>query len=457
MTSGWAQTTVPLRSQSREPDFSAFSMTKPARVVTTLPNGCTNGEVVALSSGAAGLYLCVSGSWSAVVAHGHSLADLSGIVGKQGNGNLLQTFSGGLAPAGYCVEFDEYGGLRSSGGPCASTGSPNASATFTNQTSVAVVHSQGTQDVVVDCYDTAHEWFLPNRIAALDASTVVAYFSTAQSGSCVVNTGMGGGGGGGGGAVASVFGRTGVVVGAEGDYDFSKISGKAGLSQGGTNQTAWTAGRCVQVASDGSKLESAGSGCGGAGGVTSVFGRTGSVTAQTGDYLFSQIGGLASVAQGGTGGGTASAARQNLLPPYVSNGGRCLALNAAGTDTEWVECAGGGTGGQVSGTGLLGTGSSGDPFRVNPATVPTYFSASGSLSFSSFGGTGACEEQSLALAGAVVGDVVRFSLPNTLPAGIVVGAQYVSAVGQATLRLCRLGGTGTISGAAFTAQILRSF
>lgn len=62
-------------------------------------------------------------------------------------------------------------------------------------------------------------------------------------------------------------------------------SGTFGLSRGGTNQTSWTASRCVQVSSDGTKLESAGGACGvGSGAVASVFGRTGDVLAELGDY-----------------------------------------------------------------------------------------------------------------------------------------------------------------------------
>jgi len=43
-------------------------------------------------------------------------------------------------------------------------------------------------------------------------------------------------------------------------------SGALALSRGGTNQSAWTGGRCVQVSGDGLKLESAGSSCGSGGG-----------------------------------------------------------------------------------------------------------------------------------------------------------------------------------------------
>ena len=38
-------------------------------------------------------------------------------------------------------------------------------------------------------------------------------------------------------------------------------SGTLGLARGGTNQTSWTAGRCVQVSADGTKLESASEAC----------------------------------------------------------------------------------------------------------------------------------------------------------------------------------------------------
>ena len=46
--------------------------------------------------------------------------------------------------------------------------------------------------------------------------------------------------------------------------------------------------------------------------ITSIFGRSGTVTAQDGDYAFSQVSGIASLLQGETGASTASAARANL-------------------------------------------------------------------------------------------------------------------------------------------------
>lgn len=46
----------------------------------------------------------------------------------------------------------------------------------------------------------------------------------------------------GGGAVSSVFGRTGAVVAAKGDYGFSLVSGIAAETQGGTGQSAYAVG-----------------------------------------------------------------------------------------------------------------------------------------------------------------------------------------------------------------------
>lgn len=67
------------------------------------------------------------------------------------------------------------------------------------------------------------------------------------------------------------------------------------------------------------------------------------------------------VADGGTGASTAAGARTNLLPSYVGNATKVLAVNSGGTDVEWVAAAtGSGTVTSVSmttPTGLTVTGS----------------------------------------------------------------------------------------------------
>lgn len=97
-------------------------------------------------------------------------------------------------------------------------------------------------------------------------------------------------GGGGGGAVSSVFGRTGAVTAQTGDYSVAMVTGAApilspvftGLPEAptaapGTNTTQLATTAFVTAA------------VGGGGAVSSVFTRTGAVTAQNGDYTASQI------------------------------------------------------------------------------------------------------------------------------------------------------------------------
>lgn len=88
----------------------------------------------------------------------------------------------------------------------------------------------------------------------------------------------------GGGSVSSVFGRTGTVVAQAGDYDDSEVSAAASA----TNYTP--TGPTVEghLAGIDTALGSGG------GAVSSVFGRTGAVVAQSGDYDDSEVSAAAS-------------------------------------------------------------------------------------------------------------------------------------------------------------------
>lgn len=126
-------------------------------------------------------------------------------------------------------------------------------------------------------------------------------------------------GGGGGGAVASVFGRTGVVVAATGDYDSDQVdnvSSVAGATVsdalenlisapagqiGGTSSAPTITGVTdengdqlhVQIIPEGTYLRRVGDeivGATPAGGVSSVFGRTGDIVAEEGDYVATEVG-----------------------------------------------------------------------------------------------------------------------------------------------------------------------
>lgn len=79
------------------------------------------------------------------------------------------------------------------------------------------------------------------------------------------------------------------------------------------------------------------------------------------------------VSKGGTGATTVSGARVNLLPSYTSNAGKVLAINAGGTDLEWISVAGTGTVTSITaGTGLTGgTITSSGTLAVDTAVVAT--------------------------------------------------------------------------------------
>jgi hypothetical protein len=82
--SAFPQTSISLRSQSRDVDFSAASETKPFRTGTVLPSTCGSGSVFFKTNAIPGqnIYLCTAtNTWSQVVANGGggggSLPDMS--------------------------------------------------------------------------------------------------------------------------------------------------------------------------------------------------------------------------------------------------------------------------------------------------------------------------------------------------------------------------------------------
>lgn len=524
----WGQSTVHLPSQSRQADFSAFPQTKPARAVTALPGSCAAGEVVAVTSGAAaGLYFCnASGAWVAAAPHGHALTELNGVAGKQGTGTLLQAFGGGAVQAGDCAQFDANGNLVSANAPCGA-GTENFSLEFTNATLVNLDHNLGTQSVLVGCTDLAGQAVIADSVRVLDPNRVQVTYAVPQSGRCVVNAT---GGGSGSGAVSSVFGRTGAVTAQAGDYSFSQIAGQLALSQiapsalqgNGTKLQLFSgtaaANDCARFDANGN-LVSAGAPCGtGSGAVSSVFGRTGAVTAQAGDYSFSQIAGqlalnqIAPSALQGNGSrlqlfsGTAAAndcAKFDSSGNLVSAGAACgtgngdvtgpagavdgevvlfsgstgkalrratasgVAWLASGvlqvvdgnaTDCVRVNGSSGPCGGTVFfGAGLEGSGTAADPVRLaSGGSVASQAFYSASLTFGTLA-AGTCAEQSIAAAGAASGETMAAGLPGDLPAGIV-GMVYGGA-DVAVVRLCNVtqAAVAIPDGLSYSVRVIRGY
>jgi hypothetical protein len=404
-------------------------------------------------------------------------------------------------------------------------GAANAVVAFSGATTVDLDHNRRTRDVLVSCYDTGGAVVQPDRVVVMDINRVRIAFAVPQSGACVANSSGGSAGGAiSGGAVASVFGRAGDITATAGDYSFAQITGTAGLSQGGTNQSSWTAARCVQVSADGSRLESASGACGtGTGAVASIFGRTGAITATagdysfaqiagtaglsqggtnqtawtgarcvqvsadgsrlesatgacrtgtdavpsvfgrtgaiaaaTGDYTFAQIAGTVGVNQGGTGGTTAPAARVNLFPSMPGQQGKVLMVNAGGTDAEWTTPP---VSSFTAGSGLV---IDGNVISVDSAVVPGYLT--GAASIADWDGgmdrvpAASCSERSFTLNGVLPVDAIIAGWPTSLPVA-VTGLMYAAANNLVVVRLCNVTAADAAipDGLTFRATIVRTF
>ena len=147
--------------------------------------------------------------------------------------------------------------------------------------------------------------------------------------------------------VSSVFGRTGDVVAQTGDYSVAQITGAAPLVSPvftgiPTAPTASLGTNTNQVATCAFVLANSG---GGGGSVTSVFGRTGAVTAQSGDYAVADITGAAPSASP-TFTGTAQMANAYITGTLEDGTGSVgtsgQVLSSTVTGTLWVTPSSGG-------------------------------------------------------------------------------------------------------------------
>jgi len=270
-------------------------------------------------------------------------------------------------------------------------------------------------------------------------------------------------------------------------------------------------GRCVVNASGGA-------GGGGSGAVSSVFGRTGAVTAQAGDYSFSQISGQLALSQiapsalQGNGSkiqlfsGTAAAndcAKFDANGNLVSAGAACGTGNGdvsgpsasvdgevalfqgttgkqlkrasgtglaklangvlqlvSGTAGDCVRADGstGPCGGSIYfGAGLEGTGTASDPVRLasgGSVASQTFYSAS--LTFGTVASQ-SCAELSFAAPGVAPGETLAAGMPPALPAGIT--ATMYSGADVVVVRLCNVTGAAVDIPAdtSFSARVVRGF
>ncbi len=353
IATGSGQTLVDLRTQSKSVDFSAAGSTKPMQTGSSLPAVCAIGQFFFLTTAAAGsnVYACnPANTWS---VEGNSLSVNSGTTNEvlSSNGSTIQWLALGGdisgAPGGLTVsrlQGRTVSNLAPSSGQVlqwnaaanqwqpAPAEAGNSTYAFTAQVSVTIpgtVHQFGTANLIVNCYDnsTPPQLVEPDKTQISPTTyNVTINFSTAQTGYCVVNgAGTASVAGGGGGTVSSVFSRSGAVMAQAGDYNFGQISGSVGSNQlpgaGGDVSGALTAATVTGIQNravastapangqalvwnSGSSAWQPGTVSGGA--VSSVFGRTGAVTAQTGDYSFGQLTGMIGSSQFPSAGGDLS-------------------------------------------------------------------------------------------------------------------------------------------------------
>lgn len=310
LAAGEGQTLVDLRTQAKSVDFSAANSTKPMQTGTSLPASCAVGQLFFLTTAAAGsnVYACnPANSWT---VQGTSFAVSSGSANEvaSSNGSSLQwlALGGDIAGAPNAVTVEGLRG-RAVGNAAPTNGqvlkwnaatnqwlpSPgqtgNPAAVFTAQTTVTILgttHQLGSNDLIVECYDNSSP---PQRVEAdhvqINPTTydVTIVFSTPQTGYCVVN-GAGTAGSGGSGGASSVGGDLSGTTSAAtvtGIQNRSVASTAPANGQGLIWNSAASNWQPGAISSN----------------ISSVFGRTGAVTAQTGDYSFAQIAGTISATQ----------------------------------------------------------------------------------------------------------------------------------------------------------------
>ncbi|MGA7240286.1 MAG: hypothetical protein WBY44_31670 [Bryobacteraceae bacterium] len=249
---GWAQTQIDLRTQAKSVNFSAASFTLPSQTGPVLPATCQVGATFILTTTIAGQnwYICTSANqWTAQATTLPEQAGNSGsVLSTNGTSLSWSALGGDVSGAPASVSVNKLLGRKL-----------NTVAPTTGQ----LLGWDGSQ------------W-------------------TAQTLTVTI-------------PVTSVFGRTGAVTSQTGDYSFAQISGSVASSQlpatGGDLSGAITSATVTRVQSrpvsstaptTGQVLAWSGTQWApqtptGGGAVASVFGRTGAVVAQSGDYAAAQI------------------------------------------------------------------------------------------------------------------------------------------------------------------------
>ena len=373
------QTQIDLRTQGKNIDFSSAARTRPSKTGTSVPAVCTIGETFVKTDAVAGrnLYVCTATNvWS---VQGIEMPDATGkanqVLTTDGSVFSWQGLSGDLSGRPGAVIVTGLGG-RKLGSLTPLDGQFlkwNANSQQWEPTTLAgtvsVFGRTGAVTAQTGDYGFAQ---ITGSVAAgqlpaaggdlngtLTGARVTGLQNRPVSGS-VPATGQvlawdgaqwtpqafAGGG------VTSLFGRTGVVTGQAGDYSFGQISGTIGGTQlpaaggdlSGTLSAPTVAG--IQSRPVAAVAPSVGQVLAWNGAqwspqalagvsVTSMFGRTGVVTSQSGDYSFAQISGTVGSAQLPSAGGDLSGTLSSATVSRLQNRPMSTAAPSSGQVLTW--------------------------------------------------------------------------------------------------------------------------
>ena len=131
-------------------------------------------------------------------------------------------------------------------------------------------------------------------------------------------------------------------------------------------------------------------------------------------------------------------------------------LTVTFASSETGSCVVNASGGAASYTAGTGVSIAGTSLSVDKTSVPTYLTATASLSFGSIA-QASCAQLTFALTGANPGDSIAPGWPSTIEGGLV-GNMFVSASNTVAVRLCNLSGSAlTPASQTFRAYVIRSF
>lgn len=280
------QTQIDLRTQGKNIDFSSAARTRPSKTGTLLPGACTIGETFLKTDAAAGknLYICTATNvWT---VQGVEVPDITGkidqVLSNNGAGLTWQGLGGDISGRPGAVTVTGFGGRKLG--------------------SLTPLDGQFLK------WNGVSQQWEPTTLAG----------------------------------AMSVFGRTGAIAAQTGDYTFAQIAGSVGTSQlppaGGDVSGSLTGATVVRIQSrpvssttpltgqvmtwDGSQWAPQAQ----ASGVASIFGRSGPVIAQIGDYSFGQISGVVANTQLPAAGGDLSGALTSATVSQMQ--GRAISATA---------------------------------------------------------------------------------------------------------------------------------